>query len=214
MEWFERHRYPLNAAVLPFLPFSEESARRLSAAGVEVLCHLPMQPEDPDLTPPGPGAILFGTGEPDLKAAVARALDAIPFARGFNNHMGSALTADRLYMRWVLEAARGRVDYFLDSRTTADTVAEAVGNDLGFPVLRRHVFLDDRVEPAAIRRQLNAAVEAASRHPWAVAIGHPHPATLDTLARELPRLAARTRLAHLSELARSPAPAHPVVRRP
>jgi hypothetical protein len=200
VEWFERQRLPLNGAVLPFLPHSAEAARRLDAAGVEVLCHLPMQPDDARAHPPGPGAILFGTGERELKAAVVRAIEAVPRARGFNNHMGSALTADRLYMRWVFEAAKGRVEYFLDSRTTVRTAAEAVGREVGFPVLRRHVFLDDVAEPAAVRRQLRAAADAARRQGGAVAIGHPHPTTLRTLERELPRLAAEVRLTRLSEL--------------
>jgi len=200
LEWFERNPYPLNAAVLPFLPLSEETARRLHAAEVEVLCHLPMQPEDPGAHPPGPGAILFGTGEPDLKAAVARALDAIPSVRGFNNHMGSAMTADRLYMRWVLEAARGKASYFLDSRTTAQTVAEAVGAEMGFPVLRRHVFLDDVAEAAYIRRQLRLALARAREQAPIVAIGHPHPVTLRTLGEELPGLAKQARLVRFSEL--------------
>ena len=200
VEWFERHRHPLNGAVLPFLPHTEETARRLHAAGVEVLCHLPMQPENAGAHPPGPGAILFGTGEPDLKAAVERALDAVPGARGFNNHMGSAMTADRLYMRWVLEAARGRVGYFLDSRTTPQTVAEAVGAELGFAVLRRHVFLDDVAERAYVRRQVREALDKARSQAYVVAIGHPHPATLDALADELPQLERKARLVRLSEL--------------
>lgn len=200
VEWFERLDLPFNAAILPFLPRTEETARRLHAAGVEILCHLPMEPGDARAHPPGPGAILFGTGEPDLKAAVELALGAVPHARGFNNHMGSAMTADRLYMRWVFDAARGRAAYFLDSRTTPETVAEAVGAEAAFPVLRRHIFLDDVAEPAYVRRQLNEAVERARGQAHVIAIGHPHPATLRTLAEELPGLAGKARLVHLSDL--------------
>jgi polysaccharide deacetylase 2 family uncharacterized protein YibQ len=159
-----------------------------------------MEPGDARAHPPGPGAILFGTGEPDLKAAVTRALQAVPHARGFNNHMGSAMTADRLYMRWVFEAARGKAAYFLDSRTSPATAAEAVGEELGFPVLRRHIFLDDVAEPSYVRRQLREAVERARGQAHVIAIGHPHPATLKTLGEELPALARKVRLVRLSEL--------------
>jgi polysaccharide deacetylase 2 family uncharacterized protein YibQ len=52
------------------------------------------------------------------------------------------------------------------------------------------VFLDDTVTEEAVTRQLERAVEIARSGRIAVAIGHPHRATVAVLERELPRLKA------------------------
>lgn len=202
--WFEQHPFPMQAAVLPHLPLTEETARRLHAAGVEVLCHLPMQPEDYPGHDPGPGAVLLGTSEEEVRRRTREAFASVPHLAGFNNHMGSAVTAQPLYMRWIFAEARDRHLYFLDSRTSPRTAAEEVGREMGLPVFRRHVFLDDVAEPAYIRRKLQEACALAREQGLAVAIGHPHPATLRTLAAELPSLPEYVRLARLSSPAGKP----------
>ena len=55
----------------------------------------------------------------------------------------------------------------------------------------RRVFLDDVVTEDAIRRQLDELVRRAKLEGEAVAIGHPYPATLAVLEKELPGLAGR-----------------------
>ena len=199
--WFEKNRFPLHAAVLPHLPLSEETARRLHAAGVEVLCHLPMQPEDFPVHDPGPGAVLLGTSEEEVRQRAREAFASIPHLAGFNNHMGSAVTADPRCLRWIFAEARGPGLYFLDSRTCALSAAEDVGREMGVKVFRRHVFLDDVAEPAYIRGKLREACDLAREQGLAVAIGHPHPTTLGTLAAELPRLSSSIQLTRLSSLA-------------
>ena len=57
--------------------------------------------------------------------------------------------------------------------------------------MSRRVFLDDVATEDAIRRQLDELVRRAKRRASAVAIGHPYPATLAVLERELPGLAGR-----------------------
>ena len=197
--WFEAHRFTLHAAVLPHLPQTRETARRLLAAGVEVLCHLPMQPEDYPEHDPGPGAITIGASEADVKRLAREAFDDIPGLSGFNNHMGSAVTAQPLVLRWIFAEAGTRRLYFLDSRTTPQSAAEEVGKESGLTVFRRHVFLDDVPEPAYIRGKLDEACALARKQGLAVAIAHPHPVTLKTLAALLPAYAGRVRLIHLSE---------------
>ena len=56
------------------------------------------------------------------------------------------------------------------------------------PTASRDVFLDDSQDPPDIRRQLDEAIRDAKLHGTAIAIGHPHPATLQVLSEELPRL--------------------------
>jgi polysaccharide deacetylase 2 family uncharacterized protein YibQ len=162
---------PLGGAVLPFEPRTAEVAARLAERGLEVLCHLPMEAlagEDP-----GPGALDVGMRPRRLRAATRRALDAVPGAVGVNNHMGSALSEDREAMTAVLEVVRARELFFVDSRTSPNSVGYRLARDLGVPAAERKVFLDGDRDPSAIRSELRRLLEIADRGAPAIAIGHP-----------------------------------------
>jgi len=81
---------------------------------------------------------------------------------------------------------RERKMFFVDSRTTAATLAETAAHTAGVPATSRNVFLDDDKSPAAIRKQFALAVRDAREKGSALAIGHPHPETLQVLAEMLP----------------------------
>jgi len=80
---------------------------------------------------------------------------------------------------------------FIDSRTLASTVAYETAERMGVRAASRKVFLDDTAERGAIVSQIELAARDATRDGHAVAIGHPHPATIAALAEEIPRLEAR-----------------------
>jgi polysaccharide deacetylase 2 family uncharacterized protein YibQ len=123
-------------------------------------------------------------------AATREALERVPGAVGLNNHMGSAVTADRKLMGAVVDELAGRGLYFLDSRTSAESVGFEVARGAGVPAARRDLFLDQTDDRAAIAEALaNLAVIARSRGA-AIGIAHPRRETLAALAAELPRLAA------------------------
>jgi hypothetical protein len=176
---------PLSYAVLPFESRTAEVAAELERLGAEVLLHLPM--EGRDGADPGPGALRVGMDAAALAAATREALAAVPRAAGVNNHMGSVLSADASSMRVVLRELAGRGVFFLDSRTTADSVAYPAARELGLAAAERDVFLDPVLEPEAIRAQFHRLLDVARREGSAIAIGHPHPATLEVLAEEVPR---------------------------
>jgi uncharacterized protein len=176
---------PVSYAVLPFETRTAQVVAELRRRGAEVLLHLPM--EGRNGADPGPGALTVGMGEAALAAATREALAAVPGAVGVNNHMGSVLSADASAMRVVLRELAGRGVFFLDSRTTADSVAYPAARALGMAAAERDVFLDPDLDPEAIRAQFHRLLDLARREGSAVAIGHPHPATLQVLAEEVPR---------------------------
>ncbi len=187
-------------AVLPNAARSAEVARGLGAQGRELLLHMPMEPVGNRGPGPGEGAVEVGLPAAEIRFRVERALEVVAGARGVNNHMGSRATADAAAMRAVMDVLRPRGLYFLDSRTTADTVAEQIARASGVPALRRDVFLDVVSEPEAIRRALDQAVARARAEGSAVAIGHVHPITIEVLERELPRIGGEVRLVRPSQL--------------
>jgi polysaccharide deacetylase 2 family uncharacterized protein YibQ len=151
-------------AVLPHATHSAALAREADGQGKEVVLHLPMQAmaatEDP-----GPGALELDHTRSEFAAVFAADLAAVPFARAVNNHMGSLLTRHPGHMRWLMEEmqAHGSL-FFIDSYTTAASVGLQVAHESGVPALRRDVFLDGELEPAAIEVQWQRLLAEAREH--------------------------------------------------
>ncbi|MDR7543132.1 MAG: divergent polysaccharide deacetylase family protein [Armatimonadota bacterium] len=161
---------PVTVAVLPGLAHSSEVARRAAAAGLEVILHLPI--EATGHQPLGPHGVRVSMSDAEIAATVRAALHTVPGAVGVNNHMGSLGTADRRVMRAVLAVARQKGLYFVDSRTTADTVAADVAAELGVPRASRTIFLDNANEEEAIRAEVQRLISLARTRGEAIAIGH------------------------------------------
>jgi len=196
---------PVALAILPGLPHSQELARRAREAGLDVLLHLPMEPEDPKLAEGmGDLAVRVSMDDEDIERTVRAALRLVPGAVGVNNHMGSRATADPRVVKAVLRVVRDQGLFFLDSRTTPKSSAERVAKELGVRALRRAVFLDNDPSPEAVRAQVRRLVRQALREGVAVAIGHANrPHTAEVLAEMVPELEqAGVRLVPVSELAR------------
>lgn len=201
LERIARWPFAVGGAVLPGLPGSADAARRLAASGKEVLLHLPMEPDGYPLVQPGPGVILRSDDDEKIAHTLIDDLASVPGAVGVNNHMGSAATADPRVMRAVVRVLAERGLFLLDSRTSEATVARRVADEAALPAVSRRVFLDAIPKAASIERAYRELLATAKREGEAIAIGHPHPATLDLLERELPRLEG-VRLVRVSELAR------------
>ncbi len=198
-----RWPFPVSGAVLPALAGSGEAARELSRSGKDVLLHLPMEPRGYPGVHPGPGVILVSQTDAEIAATLQSDLESVPGAIGVNNHMGSAATADPRVMRAVAGVLARRSLFFVDSRTTQATVAIDAVHGAGVRTASRRVFLDDVATESAIETSLSLLVERARVEGSAIAIGHPYPATLAVLDRELPKLEERgVRLVRVSELVR------------
>jgi polysaccharide deacetylase 2 family uncharacterized protein YibQ len=189
LEQFLALPFPLAFSVLPDLPHSREAGRLIAAAGKELLVHLPMEPSSG--TNPGPGAVLTSQSDEEIRQLLEGSLERLPQAVGLNNHMGSLATADRRVMGVVLEFLRARGLFFLDSRTTADTLGPELAGRMGVSLLERTVFLDNENSAAYIEAALQHGVRAARLRGSAVLIGHVQNVELaDELRRLLPGLAA------------------------
>ena len=178
--------YHLTLSVLPNHEHSMDIAKEAHRLGFEVMLHLPMQsvanetPEAQELHPGMPAS--------EVAALVDRFLQNVPDVAGVNNHQGSQATADAELMDELMPVLRDRHLFYVDSRTTAATVAYDTAQDFGVPSAFRNVpFLDDVAEVATVREQLQLALRAAREKGPVVAIGHPHASTLQALGEVLPR---------------------------
>jgi len=192
----ERLSGPLAIAVLPGAPLAREAAALAKRKGWDLLVHLPMAGAR---GPVEPGTISSDDDDATIARRVGEAIAAVPGATGLNNHQGSIATADRRVVRAVLSVVRDRGLFFLDSKTSAASVAAEEARALGLATLPRDVFLDDaRAEamaaggaPEALGAAWTRALALAGAKGHAVVIGHPHAATVDFLALRLPELPAR-----------------------
>ncbi|MGH7336566.1 MAG: divergent polysaccharide deacetylase family protein, partial [Myxococcota bacterium] len=156
----------------------------LRAAQVEYLCHLPM--ESATGANPGPNAILETLSPERIGARTRAALDELPGAAGVNNHMGSATTADPVAIGTVLDIVAERRLFFLDSRTTRESVAFDLARTRAIPAARRDLFLDEAPDEASVEAAFDRLLEIAREKGAAIAIGHPRRETLAVLERRIP----------------------------
>lgn len=178
-------------AVIPFLPYSEESATRLHEEGFPVILHCPMEPEHPERWKPTQGTLTVGLPPSEVRQILLGDLRAVPHAEGINNHMGSLATSDRSLMTAVMDTLRSQGLYFLDSRTTVQTVAFETARARGVKAAFRSVFLDDTDEEGAIMRQFDQLVARAGQEGMLVGIGHLRPRTIAVMAERIPYWSGR-----------------------
>lgn len=192
--------YPLTISVLPNHAHSVDIAAEAHRRGYEVMLHLPMQSvgnemqEVQELHPGMPAS--------DIPALFEQMMQSVPNAAGVNNHQGSQATADTALMEELMPVLQKWNLFYVDSRTTAATVAYDTAQRLGVRSGFRNVpFLDDVAEVSAVRKQLELAFRGATLKGDAIAIGHPHAATLQALREVLPQAEARgVHLVYASDL--------------
>lgn len=192
--------YPLTISVLPGHVHSVDIANEARLRGYEVMLHLPMQsvgreqPEERELRP--------GMGSAEVATLLEQFLGEVPGVKGVNNHQGSQATADPALMNELMSTLLEHHLFYVDSRTTAATVAYDSAKQDGVEAAFRNVpFLDDVETDSAIEKQLAMAIRGAREKGEAIAIGHPHAATLRALRVMLPRAQGEgVKLVFVSEL--------------
>lgn len=192
--------YPLTFAVIPFRRFTKECATMARGRGFEMIVHMPMEPYNYPQQDPGPGAIFEKDSIEIIEQKIQAALDSVMYGRGMNNHMGSKITALPFTMRVILSKLKREGLFFVDSRTTPDTVVIREATQLGVPAISRNVFLDNSRDPADIRTQLEEVIAIAKEQGYVVALGHNYPETIAVLEAEMPRLDREVNFVFVREL--------------
>jgi polysaccharide deacetylase 2 family uncharacterized protein YibQ len=183
-------RGPLTLSMMTYAPDLRGLAKQAHEAGHEVMAHVPMEPLDRKENP-GPHALTVAMNDAAIRATLATDLDPWQGYVGINNHMGSRFTKDPERMAVVMEELKARGLMWLDSKTTVGSAGTAAAREAGVPFIERDFFLDNTQTFAAIREEFEKAVATAKSRGSAVAIGHPHEATVNALKQLLPTLDER-----------------------
>lgn len=176
---------PVTCAIIPQTPWGPHLAEQAAAQGKEVMIHLPMATGARRLDKGGLGESVT---QSQLVNTVREAFIRIPQARGLNNHMGSILTAEPEPMRWLMQELALQHYFFIDSRTTPESVALDMAQQHGLRTAGRDVFLDNERDLLSMNRQFNQALRIARQKGSAILIGHPYPETITYLENVLPLL--------------------------
>jgi polysaccharide deacetylase 2 family uncharacterized protein YibQ len=199
-ESFLKLDLPLAFSVLPQAPYTQSIAGKARRMGHELILHLPMEPADYPRVNPGPGALLTTMRHAKIRATIRRDLEEVPGVQGVNNHMGSLFTTKRDKMAVVMRELKKRDLFYVDSRTTTETVAYELAEKMGVPVASRSVFLDNDLSSTVIKFQLERLLGIARHSGAAIGIGHPNVETLSLLRDYRDKLKTRVRVVPVSEL--------------
>lgn len=194
---------PVACAILPATPRAKTLAEAAFANGKEVLLHLPLESISRENSSE-PGGIRLDMSRDEFAETFTADLESVPHAVGVNSHRGSLLTRHPGHMGWLMEEIRTRGDlFFIDSYTTHTSVALQLAREAGVPAVKRDVFLDPDRSVDTVEREFRRLKELAKQTGAAVGIGHPYPATLALLEREIPKLPDEgIRLVGIGELVR------------
>jgi polysaccharide deacetylase 2 family uncharacterized protein YibQ len=149
-------------------------------------------------------AIMVNLSDGEIERRVGKMLTQLNGVEGVNNHMGSKATQDPRVMESVLGVVKQRGLFFVDSKTSQETVVSRVANSLGVPhAARSGEFLDDGGNTSRTYQIVLDLAREAQRTGSAIGIGHPHAGTWKAIARALPEVEAMgVRIVPASELTR------------
>lgn len=194
-------KVPLTFAIIPGLRVDKDVAVYAGVNDIETLIHIPMQPKGWPARSLETNGLLVTMDTAELQERVTGFVQQFPHAVGVNNHMGSEFTEHEEKMTAVLQALKKYDLFFIDSVTSSESTCLKIAQRHGIRSARRNVFLDNEQERDYILGQLNQAVRLARKNGSAIAICHPHPVTITTLAVALPGLAGQgVRLVPVSQL--------------
>lgn len=173
-------------AVIPNAPRAGDMARLATAQRRELLVHLPLahaHQQDCD----APVCPRREWSAERMRQHLAWAFDEVEGAIGINNHQGSLFTSDAAATRRLVEGLvlfnreRERPLFVIDSRTSPGSMLAGMAVEAGLSAGQRQVFLDHERSLEAIERAWLELLRLSRRDGSAIAIGHPHPETIEFL---------------------------------
>lgn len=170
--------YPVNMAFLPPTSGHPNSAKIANELD-RYMIHLPLQASSSKYEEEKT-LYTYDTLE-TIEKRIKEIKSLYPKARYINNHTGSKFTANYEAMDKLLQVLKKHGFHFVDSRTTANSVAKkaALKHDVKF--YSRNIFLDNKKDKLYIQNQLKKAIKKAKQEGSAIAIGHPFNITFNTL---------------------------------
>jgi polysaccharide deacetylase 2 family uncharacterized protein YibQ len=162
---------PLTWSFLPYTPYEKECLAEAKEHGFGIILHLPLEPLNKAINP-GPGVIRHDWNEAEIEIQLNRNLETVPGAVGMNNHMGSLGTQDPHLMACLMKIIHKKRLFFIDSMTTAKSVAGKYALEYQVPFAKRRVFIDNSVDENSKKAALRELLRIALKDGFAIGIAH------------------------------------------
>ena len=179
---------PMTFAILPNTPHARKVALMAHESGEQVMLHLPMEPRDSDRYSLEKDTVLAGMDKKEVQTILQRDLAQIPYVRGVNNHMGSKATEDAGVMQALMEVLKKEGLFYIDSHTSSHTLGPQMARQAGVAFGSNDRFIDQEKDSLKIKKAIRQSMEKAKKEGKAIAIGHPHPLTVQTIREMIPEI--------------------------
>ncbi len=172
----------IDLAILPHTPYASQMIAFAQKNNNEVMLHLPMEPKNSSQAT-DKGMIFADFKEDKIRKLFQENLNFGPVAVGFNNHKGSKVTSDKRVLKVLMDVAKKKDLFFVDSRTTSTSVGYETAVEAGIPSIKRDVFLDNSSSEAYIIGQFHNLFKIAYIKGYSVGICHMRRSTLETFSK-------------------------------
>ena len=166
---------------MSFLPprAARPNSAKLAAHEKFYMVHLPL--EAMHFSANEPHTLHVHDSQQKISARIKEIKHLFPKVAYLNNHTGSKFTSNEIAMNRLIFALNANHIHFIDSRTTAKTMAPKVLKNFGLKYVARDVFLDHHMDKPYVLKQIKKAIAVAKARGHAIVIGHPHKNTLQAL---------------------------------
>jgi len=179
---------PITFSILPFTPYAKNIAEEAHQKGKEVILHIPMEPHGYPKVKPGEGGLLEEMNEESFRRQLIKDIEAVPYIKGASNHMGSRLMEDHEKVKIVLSELKRRKLYFLDSRTTPQSIGIHEAQSMGMKTVERSLFIDHSLDEEDIKEKIEKLIRLSLSNGKAIGIGHPHASTVKSIKEMIPKI--------------------------
>jgi len=179
---------PLTFSLIPGLPKVSEVSNLARNRGYQTMIHIPMEPKGYPKQRLEENGLLVSQADEEIVKRVNGYFKQVPNATGANNHMGSRFSENEQKMKVVLNQLKARGLFFVDSRTSPDSVGFSLARSMEIDSASRNVFLDNLKDMESIRLQLYQLADLSRKKGSAIGICHPHKVTIQALSEYLPRM--------------------------
>ncbi|MDU2064039.1 MAG: divergent polysaccharide deacetylase family protein [Sporomusaceae bacterium] len=191
---------PLTFSVLPNRPYSTQAAAKALQSGHQVMLHLPMEPLDRSQQSEAE-TVSGRLSDSEIQGLVRKDIQAIPGLIGVNNHQGSRATSDKRVMKALLAVLKEKQLFFVDSRTSSQSVAWELAKQSGVKTAANELFIDNQPDVESVKKQLCQGITLALKEGKIILIGHARSHTAQAIQSILPELDAQgIQLVFVSEL--------------
>jgi polysaccharide deacetylase 2 family uncharacterized protein YibQ len=193
---------PLTISLVPIKKRSALTAQLAEQYHKEVVIRLPLEPMGKIPDDFAGKVILVHFSKEIIQSVLADAQKMIPNFSGFENLWGSRALEDSRVMGIIAENIKKTHGYFIESRTTKNSVLPRLSETLGFPLREIGSSIAETTKQAAVEKQLYLCAATAQANGSMIVSIPINPQSVAALKASIPWLKQNgIRLAAVSEIA-------------